>query len=349
MRLLHRVAATVAALLTAVALALGVGITTPALAAPQQPPAATAAPARPALYISQKVVLPETSIDGPALSSVVGTFEGVPSDKSVIAWTGTDAAHHLNVETSKDGIHFGNKLILRETSAFRPDVTQMGEPAGGNITVAWTGTDANHSLNVLWDVYGSHPIKLTLWNENSFTAPAILQQGSNLLLAWTGTDANHSLNVLPITLTGTGLVPGRKTILSQFSSNAGPHLSDREGSGVVLSWTSRTLQPILATAADGAHFSIAARLAETSAFAPHSTNFPDAGFPLDVIAWTGTDTAHHVNLQFTFGFPEISGPKNVLDETALGGPALAFINGGQLAWTGTDAAHHLNIIQFGLQ
>jgi hypothetical protein len=73
--------------------------------------------AAPATRLLTKITLPETSIDGPALSSVYvpnGTSE------SVLGWTGTDAGHHLNVETSGDGLHFSGKRTLPETSAYRP-------------------------------------------------------------------------------------------------------------------------------------------------------------------------------------------------------------------------------------
>ena len=96
MRLRHLVAS-LFALLVAALLALGGGSAT-AWAAAQQPVAASTR-ALPPHQITSKVILPDTSIDGPALDSLPtgGTNE------SVIAWTGTDASHHLNVETSADG------------------------------------------------------------------------------------------------------------------------------------------------------------------------------------------------------------------------------------------------------
>lgn len=346
--------AVVAPLAVAVALAFAGGATALAPVASAHPAhsAAPAAPARANTFIYRKLVLPQTSIDGPALSSVVGTFEGQPYNKSVIAWTGTDSAHHLNVMTSKDGLHFDNKRILNQTSPFRPDVTQQSGPAGGNITVAWTGTDPNHSLNVLFDVYGTRPLKLTLWNDNSFTAPAILQRGAgSLLLVWAGTDPNHSLNMLPITIGSSSLVPGHKTILSQFSSNAAPHLASRVGNPVVLTWSSRTQQLGIATSTDGVHFS-ATMQSQWSAFAP-SVVFPPDAPPQPVwLSWAGTgaDTAHHLNLQWSTSFPRFLPALNtVLGDTAFGGPALAFNTHLQIAWTGTDPAHHLNIAYFLLQ
>src|SRR5215471_5526506 len=58
-----------------------------------------------------KVVLGDSSIDGPALwTSSAGDV------RAMLGWTGTDPAHHLNLMTSKDGVHFGNKLVLADTS-----------------------------------------------------------------------------------------------------------------------------------------------------------------------------------------------------------------------------------------
>lgn len=322
-------------------------------------PAERIVPARAATFIATKVILPETSIDGPALSSVTGTFEGQSSNESAIAWTGTDPAHHLNVETSKDGLHFSNKLILRETSPFRPDVTLIGAPAGLGVTMAWTGSDVNHSLNLLVDVYRTSGVnlqKLTLFNENSFTAPAVLlvtgQGRITFFLAWTGTNANHSLNILPVVFTGTSLVVGRKTVLSAFSSNAGPHLAKR-GSDIVLNWTSRTGHLMVATSSDGVHFPTVFTSVQASAFAPSTVSFSLQGGPGagDWMGWTGADTSHHLNLQFTSSFPSfpLAATKTVLSDTALGGPVLAFIGFPQIAWTGTDSAHHLNIARFLMQ
>jgi hypothetical protein len=283
-----------------------------------------------------KITLPETSMDGPALSSV---YVPNQTSESVLAWTGTDAGHHLNVETSGDGLHFSGKRTLPETSPYRPDVA-LAAPAGA-VAVAWTGTDANHSLNVLYDVYGNQR-KLTLTHESSISAPALLI-GPGFYLAWTGTDANHSLNLMPIEVTSSGLTPGKKSILSQFSSNAGPHLARVGATTFALAWTSRASQLFLATGTDVPTLS-SSSLPEFSAFAPQTESLGRAyGSGKQWIGWTGTDAAHHLNLQWNFSDPAT---KTTLNELALGGPALAFHAQEQLAWTGTDSAHHLNIATF---
>ena len=326
------------------ALALSFGIAAPARAAPHRPalPVTPAHGAVPAATVNNEQTLPDTSIDGPALDST--------GNETVLAWTGTDPLHHLNVETSTDGLHYGNKLTLNETSPFRPDVIVTPVQASFVVALAWTGSDPGHSLNVLFDAYGSSPKKLTLSNENSFTAPALLF-GPCFCLAWTGTDPNHSLNVLQLSVTTTAIVPGAKNVLTQDSSDAGPHL--RRGSATVMDllWSARgsrqlriasathedALQP--GTTVDG----------QTSAAAPDAYLLgPFLGQGNQQwIGWTGTDAAHHLNL-----FPIAGNPApttTVLDDTAIGGPALSLntaLNENLLARTGTDATHHLHIAGF---
>jgi hypothetical protein len=344
MYLHHRAASVVALLVTAL---LTLGGTAPTWAAAHSP-AAGYARTLPATSLTNKTILPDTSIDGPALASI--------GNESVLAWTGTDAAHHLNVETSTDGLHYGNKLTLNQTSPFRPDVALASQ--GGAVAVAWTGTDPRHSLNVLFDVYGSSPKKLTLHNENSFTAPALLI-GPGFFLAWAGTDANHSLNILSLSITSSGVVPGTKTVLSD-SSDAGPHLGRSSATVMDLLWSARTtLQLKIATGTQPAFlqpsFQTGTAIAETSAAAPDSFAlgpFIGAGNQ-EWMGWTGTDAADTLNLQSTMTFPNFPNPsttKTILSDTAIGGPAVSFnsaVDRNLLAWTGTDSAHSLNIATFG--
>ena len=308
---------------------------------------AAAAPASPARAASRspavlaavsetaKVTLPETSIAGPG-------FTGAH-----IAWTGTDATHHVNFNTETDGLHFPTKVTLPETSPDSPAIVQVIDHGpSGPVVLAWTGTDANDSLNVQIIPGGR---KLTL-HETSIAAPAIDfistpgQTPNTVLLAWTGTDANDSLNVLPIT-TSNPLIPGTKTVLSQFSSNAGPSLKgnvffDR----LVLGWSTRGAQQLnLAESTDAVHFTSAlgSGLPQTSATAPQFFNSSNP-----CIAWTGTDAVHHLNVQCTTQFPQFPNPaqtKTVLPETALGAPGFSMFSQAEIAWTGTDAAHHLNV------
>jgi hypothetical protein len=251
------------------------------MALPPATRAASSAASQAALsvpHIVKKVILSETSIDGPSVWNP-NFVSGVPGDGTgiIIAWTGTDRTHRLNSVQTHNGGSFSFKKIYNETSPFRPAVTSTGE---NSVIIAWTGTDANHSLNVLATGVVSTPLKLTLWNESSFTAPAIASVGGKLYLAWAGTDANHSLNVLPIAVSASGLKPGAKTILRQFSSIARPSLAPNivapnTVSGLLMSWTGTSPANRLrfATSTDGAHWTqpSSSPLAEWSGSGPRAT------------------------------------------------------------------------------
>ena len=288
---LHHLTAFVAALLAAVALTSG-GMTYAAAALHSSP--LERARSGGGVTVTNKVTLPETSIAGPALTPL----------NTRLAWTGTDTAHHLNVATGPDGLHFPTKTTLPETSLTNPVVTDAVSFFPG-VAVAWTGTDPAHLLNVELVPGGT---KLTL-HESGLGAPAIAQVGLNggqvLLLVWTGIDPNHSLNVLPLTphAGGSGslvLVPGTKTVLPQFNSDAGPSLLGNENNAnsiFVLGWSVRGTQRLnLAESTDGAHFTSAlgAGLPETSAAAPQFIQ--PAGSSSGCITWTGTDAANHLNV-----------------------------------------------------
>jgi hypothetical protein len=303
--------------------------------------AAPAQPARPATVTElSKIVLDETSINAPGFYG-----NAQISSKTVIAWAGTDPDHHLNVMTSTDGLDYGSKVILNDLSANRPGVVRMSDAAGGAVAIAWRGTDAAHRLNVMFDVYGSR--KKLILNETSFTGPAITVWKGNLLIAWAGTDTNHSLKVMPIALAS--LTPGPVTTLWQFSASAGPNLTvftpDGGVNSVALSWARSTSLLDVAISTDGVHFTsgIGNSLPETGPSSPGMLQFHTEGGPENWIAWTGTDSLHHLNVKWTHVLPTWTGNKTILPELGLGGPQLGFNQGVLIAWTGTDPEHHLNV------
>ncbi|HEX6540619.1 MAG TPA: hypothetical protein VF040_02605, partial [Ktedonobacterales bacterium] len=77
-------------------------------ATPRAPLATDSQPAE-----SSKTILADTSSDGPALwtSNPNGS---TPALAGVLAWTGTDPGHSLNIMQSSDGIHYGRKVIFAE-------------------------------------------------------------------------------------------------------------------------------------------------------------------------------------------------------------------------------------------
>lgn len=335
----------VVALLSAVTLLaaqVGMGASPPVSARSATPAVVFGPPA-----IVGKVTLADTSIDGPSL------WTNASGDvRAVLGWAGTDTAHRLNVMTSADGMSYGNKVTLNETSDYRPAVVSWGGDTDARIDIAWTGTDQNHSLNIRLGVYGQGYNKLTL-KDNSFTAPALTIFNGDLFLAWAGTDSNHSLNVLQIIPRG-GILTQNKVILRQYSSISRPSLStDPNGNHLILSWTSPDGRIHFVTSSNGQTWGAATTIYEASDVGPSMLGIPMNNMPRHWLAWRGTDAAHSLNVQYTESYPSwpSAGAKSVLSEMAFGGPSLGFVGVYRqviIGWTGTDTAHHLNVARIGV-
>ena len=302
----------------------------------------------------RKVVLGDSSIDGPALwtSNASAPNLGLAS---VLAWTGTNWQHSLNIMESSDGVHYGGKVTFAENSATRPAVAAQGTPT--TVVLAWTGTNSVHSLNLLCrgpacGAGYSGERKLIL-SDTSVASPSLTNYSAGFLLAWTGTDAAHSLNVMPfnLTTTGSGFQLGTKRILRQFSSVADPSLAvNPRNNQLLLSWSASAPlgQLMFATSADGVGWSGAQALNESSRSAPHGFAVSSTNMPGYWMTWTGTDLAHSVNVRYTQSFPQWPAGANMttFSDTALGGTVLGYVGEtglSVLAWTGTDALHHMNI------
>lgn len=306
-----------------------------------------------------KVTLADTSIDGPAITTTYGSA-------TALAWTGTDAAHHLNVMTSSDGLHYSNKHILPELSLWRPALAFIDSGRGapyGTLVLAWTGTDARHTLNVEFikmpDFTVTH--KVTFWGEWSFTAPALATVNgdinSDVFLSWAGTDSAHTVNVMHIL---SNELTHSKTILWGWRSISRPNLSrdlSSDAAGpVILSWTG------VDNRINFAHLSedmtkwtqaSASPLSQRTAWAPAMNATYSTVMPTHWLAWTGSGTTsdHRLNVQYTQAYPNWTGAntQSTLAETAISSPAIALTGQGDsgqalLAWAGTDALHHLNVV-----
>lgn len=327
----------------AVALIVGIGLMSgdgQAQAAPLAAP-----------HLISKQILGETSIDGPGLTKNNIGAEGERG--MVIAWTGTDPRHHLNLLASNNGTTWINKRILSETSFVRPAVERTPEMAGGEVVLAWTGDDSRHTINVLWNAYNngnSAMKKVTFWGDTSFTAPAIAMSGDRIYVAWAGTDPNHSLNIMALSHRTLKVIAIKRYL--PFSSSARPSISLGSSDSLLLSWTNQSGQLALAIGDAALHFG-SARVSTNTSFAgpdffyASSVHIGDVVTPKYWWAWTGKDIHYsiHVAINNTTDWPPAS--NNVtLGEWALGGPELAWrgmTNKVVLAWTGTDPHHHLNI------
>jgi hypothetical protein len=302
-------------------------------------------------HLVSKQILGETSIDGPGLAKNIVGAEGERT--MVLAWTGTDALHRLNLLTSTNGTTWINKRTLGETAFVRPAVERMPEMAGGEVVLAWTGTDPRHTINVLWNAYNngnSGMKKVIFWGDMSFTAPAIAMSGDRIYVVWAGIDPNHSLNIMALSHRTLKVIAIKRYL--PFSSSARPNISLGPSDNLLLSWTNRDGQPSFAIGDAALHFGSAnvstdASFAGPDFFYASSIHIGDTVTPKYWWAWTGKDAHYSIHVAFnnTAAWPPASN-KATLGDWALGGPELAWrgmTNKVVLAWTGMDPHHHLNV------
>jgi hypothetical protein len=204
-------------------------------------------------HLTSKQILNETSIDGPGLTKNIVGHEGERT--MVLAWTGTDAQHRLNLLTNTNGSTWTNKRTLSETSFVRPAVERVTYMAGGDVVLAWTGTDPRHTLNALWNAYnnGNSPIKkVTFWGDMSFTAPALAMTGDRIYVAWAGTDPYHSLNIMALSQRTLKVIAIKRYL--PFNSSARPSISIGSSNSLLLSWTNQAGQLSFAIGDASLHF-----------------------------------------------------------------------------------------------
>lgn len=240
-----------------------------------------------------KTTLAESAIGAPTLANV-----NQYTSPLAIAWTGTDGTHHVNVGRSFNPTTFAgfNKVTLNETSPYGPGLT-----FGNNqVFLAWTGTDEQHSLNVISSSDGiTFSNKVTL-GETSGAGPALVFL-NKLYLLWSGTDVNHSLNIMEST---DGVHFTNKITLSD-SSDFHPGLNVAISGSYYLAWTGRDAAHSLNTLSNAEFSSGPTNLQFKQTFSESSiaglTVAPlESGHEI-FVAWTGSDTGHHLNVAIIGG------------------------------------------------
>jgi hypothetical protein len=331
----------VTALFAGIGLLSGSGTTQVAQAAPLAAP-----------HLTSKQILGETSIDGPGLTKNIVGHEG--ESTMVLAWTGTDSQHRLNLLTNTNGRTWTNKRTLGETSFIRPAVERVPEMAGGEVVLGWTGTDARHTINILWNAYNngnSAMKKVTFWGDTSFTAPALAMTGDRIYLVWAGTDPNHSLNIMALSPRTLKVIAIKRYL--PFNSSARPSISIGSSQSLLLSWTNQAGQVTFAIGDASLHFGSASVSTNTSFAGPDffyafSVYIGDVVTPKYWWTWTGKDARHSIHIAFNNTTVWPSSNNVTLGEWALGGPELGWRGltfTVVLVWTGTDPGHHLNVGQ----
>lgn len=219
----------------------------------------------------------------------------------------------------------------------------------GTIYLAWAGTDLGHTLNIAFfmDESFTTPVTPFKGGVNTNDGVALAAFNGRLYLGWTGTDPGHTLNIAS-SADGISWDPPATPFKGPGqNSDWGPALASFNGR-LYLAWTGTDSGHTLnvASSTDGVHFGSPALpfrgdgRNSDSAPALAAGGTPEKLF----LAWTGTDTQHHINVaastdgaSFSFLF---------IGQGAFQGPALAAFapadNRLLLAWAGTDPKHTLN-------
>lgn len=229
-----------------------------------------------------------------------------------LAWTGTD--YRLNIMSSADGRNFGNKITLNEYSYFAPGLAAGSSGGVRYWSIGWTGTDSANHLNVLTSRGGSPNYTKLVLPASSSAGPALADFSGTLYIAWT---LGTSIHVgLPVSDRYAGARINNEVTLPspEFSYNA-PALAfvpDHAGTigytpRLYVGWTGTDSSLNVNSSGAGLAFSDRIRLTilnDTSYMgdgpalerdANCITNYlasPEGAF----VAWTGSDSAHHLNV-----------------------------------------------------
>ena len=120
----------------------------------------------------------------PQPHSLVGIDKGL-----FLAWRGV-GNNQLNVLQSTDGITFGNKKTLNETTTARPALAG----SNGALLLVWQGV-SNNLINIISSTDGGATWgnKFTT-TQTSYGGPAAAMFATGFI-AWTGTDPQHHINL----------------------------------------------------------------------------------------------------------------------------------------------------------
>ncbi|CAN5643447.1 hypothetical protein BH10ACI4_BH10ACI4_30320 [soil metagenome] len=278
---------------------------------------------------SYKTVVPEEAIGTPVLANL--------NDANVVlAWTGTDSSHHLNIASSRGGWGaFGGKVILGDTSFDGPGLAT----GAGKVFIAWTGTDSAHHLNVMSSTDCVHFVNKVTLGDTSRFGPSLAFAFNRLFIAWVGTDPGRSLNVMS---SADGITWANKVVL-QESSDSAVSLSFANGK-LYLVWqgTDSGSHLNVLESTDGTHFGNKVTLGDSSDFHASLVQSPNGL----ILAWTGRDSNHHLNVLHSSGSSSAFGNKITMVDTAVNGMGSVFFQGKVLvSWAGTDSVHHINVMQ----
>jgi hypothetical protein len=130
----------------------------------------------------------DASNQAPALA--VAEVNGI--QQLVIAWTGTDSSHHLNVASSVDvdpPSTWSATTTLGQLATGGPSLAYWNN----NLYIGWTGTDSNHTLNFAMAAAGTTQFGAAQQVKTATNAPTLdssnapsLTPTANLNYGWKG-------------------------------------------------------------------------------------------------------------------------------------------------------------------
>lgn len=234
-------------------------------------------------YDNTQAIGSETTFAAPALAG----FRG----KLVIAWTGEDGGHHLNVMASPDGKRWGDYPdYAKQTLPY--DVSDAGPSLaafGGRLYLAYTGQDTHLYLIPSDDGIHFHPEQRIRLAQTSIAAPSIAARGGEFFLVWTGTDSKRKVNY--VVSNGVDASLDISAPLEPFASPSGPTVSV-DTLSVVLMYRGFHEDHFASMGAGGGTYLLGSQdeYADTSRFSP-AYLLNDGGW----VAWTGMDGDQSIN------------------------------------------------------
>jgi hypothetical protein len=295
--------------------------------------------------LTGQVLLEDSSEVSPSLA--VG-----PGRRLFLAWTGSDG--HLNLRASSDGLSFGPKRQLGETSKTHAPVLAADDQA---LLVAWTGIDGHLHVERSSDPgLGFVPLEELVGGvavsplaETSEHEPGLAVAGGRAFLAWISGGEDARLNVISAPASARGF-DGADRVRFEERSLGPPHLTRVQGR-LFLSWTGTDHRLNVAVlSADGRTLTEKRTLEETSNTGPALVGAVSAGglAPDLHLFWAGTDDRSSLNVKsaydsnlaaFTF--------KLTFEQRSSVRPAALEFDGRILvAWRDDLEGHHLAIARY---
>ncbi len=283
-----------------------------------------------------------TSIDGPAFWTSAAYLPPRPSAPyAALAWTDATRSHTIHVMLSLDGLHYNSEKTLSESSLIRPAIVVAWVNGTTVVTIAWTGGNSAHNLNVLYDVYGAlgSPHKLIL-PQSSLNPPSLTIFQGKYFIGWTAADNHHTLHVMSLGANAT--TPGADIALtSDPGAGNGPTLQlDNPDHMLLLVWQQSGSQYVtILKSSNGTTWQGSANPPGQRSFqTPHTIviNGAPANMPGYYLTWTSSSDNHTVYAMNSFGLNGWPGPAEQLTGYALGGPEIGYVGHHYqviIAWT----------------